>query len=129
MESYDALDAAIEIDNYLLGRLTLPTNSALRLSEAICDLTDKGLNENYPELKGTEQIFRDPTIKYLRVQIEKCTTFKDLGGMMEQVSGDLQNYSHLERQEQERLRDFCVNLSRKLGKHGAIGLITRCLAA
>lgn len=103
------LDAAIEIDNHIIGKDKLEYNNIFRLGKLLYGLTlDQG------ELTHHITVFKEPVEEYRRIKFDNQSKIEDLAKELNKICDDLESMVLLPREKQENLSKFCVNLSRRV---------------
>ena len=99
-------DAAIEIDNHIIKRDNLKYDNIFSLGKLLYGLA---LNES--KLNYYVTIIKDAVEGYNGRKFDRKAKIKDLSEEVIKICDYLGQFSLLEEKQQEKLREFCVNLS------------------
>ena len=101
-------NAAIEIDNHIIGGNKLKYNNVFRLGKILCDLTtDQWKPAHYLT------ILKGPIESYMGEKFDNQAKIEDLTKELIKICSDLESMVLLPKEKQENLRAFCVDLSKK----------------
>ena len=111
MEARNVIDAAIAIDNHIIGRPDAHSDSVYRLSEKLYDISRPA--NDYIGLIGYIGILIEPVEKYFSESLKDNPHVSYLSEKLEQISNDLSEVASLPKDQQRKLSEFCLDLSRK----------------
>lgn len=102
-------DAAIEIDNHIIGIDKLEYNKMFGLGKLLHDLIS-----NQSELSHYFTVLKEPIENYRGEKFDNQAEIGDLAKELNKICDDLESLVSLTREKQKNLREFCVNLSREV---------------
>ena len=105
------LDAAVSIDNQIIGQEDLISYNAIDdLSKRLAEIAKP--DNSYSALGPHITIIKGPVKEYFGEEFTG-TKMKDLAERVVQISEDLEQLSTSGKLKQEKLREFCLSLSKK----------------